>query len=49
MVLLTFVFVDLWCVGGSGDIGVHAVHFDLGGGSWWRLEGGIVRFDSGER
>jgi hypothetical protein len=39
VVLLTLLCVFLCCVG-DGD--------DLGGSSWWKLEGGVVRFCSGD-
>lgn len=34
-VLLTFVCVVLWCVGGDGDLIVYGAPFNLGVGHWW--------------
>jgi hypothetical protein len=36
----------LYCVGGGGGIGLYGGHSDLGDGSWWRLEGGVVKIGS---
>ena len=37
MILLTFVCVVLWFVGGDGGVIVHGAVFDLGKSPWWKF------------